>query len=344
MDPLRPTQKDIARLAKVTQATVSLALRDETRVAPATLARIKAAATQLGYQPDPYLTGLSVYRKRLRPAEVRATIGWLSNDADGSSWKKSRAFVGYHEGACDRARQLGYRLEEHCLCARGLSPERMKQILLTRGITGLLLPPQPVHHGKLEFPFDKFSVVTFGFTLAEPRLHLVTLHQFQAMDTAFTRLCELGYRRIGLAMSEDSDLRANNNWSAAFWSRQRRIPPRQRVPMLLPPSPGMNAGVFMDWFRRHRPDAVLSISPEVLDWMTEAGLRVPADAGLALLSVPDSMPRVSGITENPRVIGAKAVEYLVDLIHRGERGCPAVRLNLLVEGTWLPGRTVRAAP
>jgi hypothetical protein len=45
--------------------------------------------------------------------------------------------------------------------------------------------------------FDRFSSVTFGYTLAFPGLHLVTLHQFRAMKMAVRRLRALGYRRPG---------------------------------------------------------------------------------------------------------------------------------------------------
>jgi LacI family transcriptional regulator len=48
----RPTSRDIAREAGVSQPTVSRALRGDPRVAPATAALVQATARRLGYVPD----------------------------------------------------------------------------------------------------------------------------------------------------------------------------------------------------------------------------------------------------------------------------------------------------
>ncbi|RRK00635.1 LacI family transcriptional regulator [Opitutaceae bacterium TAV3] len=347
----RPTQKDIARALGLTQATVSMALRGDPLVTPATRERVRAAAATLGYAPDPYLTGLAAYRHRKRPVEVRAVLAWLSNDAGGESWKKSATFCDYHAGAVDRARELGYVLEDHALRAPRMTPARVESILLARGINGLLVAPQPTPGSRIEnFSFERFSSVTFGYTLASPQLHLVALHQFRAMETAVRRLRALGCKRIGLALASDSDERADNNWSAAFWSEQRRLPARERVAPLF--GNPLTRELFLDWLVRRRPDAVLTIWPVVYSWIHDAGLRVPDDVSFALLSIPsgpttewitgDRAPVFSGITENPRLIGAKAVELLVEAIHRGERGRPTVHVSTLIEGTWIAGETVAA--
>lgn len=339
-DSIRPTQRDVAIHAGVTQATVSLALSNRSDVSPETRARIQAIARSIGYSPDPYLTGLSAYRKTRRPPPLQATLAWLSNYDPGETWRKFPAFRGYHQGALTRASELGYRLEEHSLRTEGMTCARLEQILHARNIGGLLLAPQPRPGVKLDFPFGRFSAVTFGYTLEAPRLHMVTLHQFRSMETAFRQLIAMGYRRPGLALARDSDLRADRNWSAAFWSEQRELPRPQRVPLLL--GQPLVKENFLRWYRRYKPDVVLAIWPEVHGWLVEAGEKVPDDVGFALLTVPDEGAYFSGIWENPRVIGAKAVEFLIDLIHRNERGQPEVPLSQLVDGTWLDGQTVRA--
>ncbi|EIQ01931.1 transcriptional regulator [Opitutaceae bacterium TAV1] len=337
----RPTQKDIARAAGVTQATVSLALRNHPAIKPETVALVHEAARKLGYSPDPYLSGLSSYRKRIRPPELRATLAWLSNDADGSvCWKNRPAFEAYHTGAAARAAELGYRLEDHCLRSPGMTPSRLAGILHARGIQGLLLAPQPQPSSRLDdFPFDHFSAVTFGYTLAEPRLHLVTWHQFRAMEMAFRRLLSLGYRRPGLALAVETDERSDRNWSSAFRSEQgHHLPAARRVPSLV--EADLTRERVLGWFRRYRPDVVLAMWPCVRDWLAEAGVSVPQDTGFALLSVPEDNRHFSGLCENPRAIGAKAVEFVVDMIHRFETGIPAMQVCMLVEGSWCDGTTL----
>jgi hypothetical protein len=35
-----------------------------------------------------------------------------------------------------------------------------------------------------------------------------------------------------------------------------------------------------------------------------------------------------------------AVDFLVDMLHRNERGIPAIPYRLMVEGSWCEGKTV----
>ena len=340
MDQPRPTQKDIAREAGVTQATVSLALRNHPSVKPETAALVRSVAARLSYVLDPYLSGLSAYRRNLRnrSAQTRAALAWLSNDADGSLWKNSRTFAAYHEGARLRAAELGYHLEDHCLLRPGMTPRRLEQILHARGIPGILVAPQPRPDTRLDFNFDRFSAVTLGYTLAEPRLHLVTWHQFRAMEGLFRNLVSLGYRRPGLALALDSDLRSDRNWSAAFLSEQARLGSRRGVPPLL--DENLSARRLLSWYHEYKPDVIVAIWPQVLGWLRAAGLSVPGEVGFACLSVPDGDDTLSGLSESPGAIGGKAVEFLVDMIHRSERGVPAMQVCFLTEGRWRTGSTL----
>lgn len=62
----RPTSKDVARHAGVSQSTVSLVLADKWpgRVSPATADAVRAAATHLGYRPNPSARSLRMGRTR----------------------------------------------------------------------------------------------------------------------------------------------------------------------------------------------------------------------------------------------------------------------------------------
>jgi hypothetical protein len=58
--------RDVAQAAGVSAMTVSRALRRPDRVAPATGRKIRKLAQKMGYQPDPHLVALAMYRQRLR--------------------------------------------------------------------------------------------------------------------------------------------------------------------------------------------------------------------------------------------------------------------------------------
>src|SRR5512139_870779 len=78
MKNIRPTSRDIARLAEVSQATVSRALRDSPLVRPETRERVKSIAEQLHYRTDRSAAGL-----RSRRSHTLALL-LFEDTADGS--------------------------------------------------------------------------------------------------------------------------------------------------------------------------------------------------------------------------------------------------------------------
>ena len=90
----RVTLADVARAAGVSPMTVSRALRGERAVDPQLVARVQAAARQLGYVPDPAARALASQRS----AHVAVLIPMLSN----------ALFVDLLEAVQQRLRQAGY--------------------------------------------------------------------------------------------------------------------------------------------------------------------------------------------------------------------------------------------
>jgi hypothetical protein len=87
---------------------------------------------------------------------------------------------------------------------------------------------------------------------------------------------------------------------------------------------------------------VISHEEVVLDWLKRLGAHVPGAAGFALLNCPDQSGKFAGIYQNGPAIGSVAVDFLIGMIQRNERGVPVLPHSILVEGTWVEGRTVRS--
>jgi LacI family transcriptional regulator len=64
---------------------------------------------------------------------------------------------------------------------------------------------------------------------------------------------------------------------------------------------------------------------------------------VAFLTLPRVNGEFSGVDENPQVVGAAAADFIAGMIHRNERGVPAMPQRVLIEGSWIDGRTVRLA-
>ena len=338
----RVTQKQLARLAGVSHMTVSLALRGRGRIGHATKQHIMELARELGYHPDPALSALNAYRTGKKRRSYQGSLVWLTNFASRDGWRYGKQMEGYFIGAAEQSKKLGYALSEFWLGDPTLTPERISHILQSRGVSGLLVAPQPVPYSEIPFDWDNYSAVTLGYSLAKPQLHMVMNHQFRNMQRVVRELKQRGYRRMGLAMASANDERVDHNYLTGFWIECRSTRPGVSVPPLL--SAQFDFATFRRWFLKHRPDVVITATTWVADvesWLKQLGYSVPGDVGLAVPSIPFRQERYSGVDENVLLVGRIAVDTLVGMIHRNERGIPPFPLRVLAEGAWHEGRTVK---
>jgi DNA-binding LacI/PurR family transcriptional regulator len=340
----RVTQQDIAKKAGVHRATVSMAFKSHPNIPVKTRERILKIATALGYAPDPMLSALAAYRNRQRPITYHGTLAWLINSVLGFDWRDRTLrphFSDYFEGATVRAKRYGFQIEIIDFSAPGMTPARIATIIAARGVSGILLCPQPRPDTNLDFPWQNFSSVTFGYSLATPRLHTVSATQYRAMRQTVRELRRLGYRRIGLALDGDHDLRTDHNYLAGYLVEEHLAGAGggAKVPILS--APYTDHGAVTRWLRAHRPDAIITGNYHFLDVLRSLGRRVPEEIGVVCPLLPSADTELAGVIENSVEIGSVAVDFLIGMIHRQERGVPANPQRIHVEGQWLPGKTLR---
>lgn len=335
----RVTTREIAARVGCHYSTVSLALRNHPRIRTATRLRVQEVAKSLGYRPDAMLAALCAYKTTRSPSQGRSVLAWMTNHRTRNGWRSSACNMDYWEGARARAEERGYRIEEFWLAEHGMSGRRMSDILVTRSIQGVLLPPQE-KIGTIDLKWSAFSAVTFGYTLTHPRLHLVSNHEYRTMGTLFHELARRGYGRIGLVDLEEDDRRVDHNWIAAYLVEQRRMQEIDQIPPLI--SVDWSDSAFAQWVNRHRPDAIVTRLPWVVDLLSSLGLRVPDDLGVAFHSLDERTTGLSGMKKNAFQIGTMAVDLVIDMLHRNERGIPCSPHLSMVEGLWTEGETLRS--
>lgn len=335
----RTTQDDVARAAGVHRTTVSLALRKHPRIPGETQERVRRIADELGYRPDPMLSSLVAYRTQKRPAAFHGTLAWLVSSAEGFNWRDVPHFRDSYDGALARARRCGFEFELFDLNAAGMTPTRLASILRARSINGLLLCPQRVPHLTLEFPWEDFSAVTFGYGMAQPKLHTVSPAHYLAVRRIMQELQRLGYRRIGFAFDAAQNERTDCNNLAAYLASEGAA----EQPLAVPPlhASYTDIAALGGWIQRHRPDAIVSGAYYIMDMLRELGLEAPRDIGVACPCIPSPDTGLSGIFEDWKCLGEIAVDTVVAMLNRGERGVPPRPHRLHVEGPWVAGRTVR---
>ena len=340
MATVRTTQDDVARAAGVHRTTVSLALKRHPRIPGETQERVRRIADELGYRPDPMLSSLVAYRTQKRPVVFHGTLAWLVSSAQGFNWRDVPHFRDSYEGALARARRCGFEFEPFDLHSPGMTPHRLASILRARNIRGLLLCPQRVPHLKLDFPWEEFSAVTFGYGMADPKLHTVSPAHYLAVRRILEELHRLGYRRIGLALDGAQNERTDGNNLAAYLVSEHAAQHALAVPPLH--EPYANVAALGDWIQCHQPDAIVSGAYYVLDMLRELKISVPDQLGVACPCIPSLDTELAGIFEDWKCLGEIAVDALIAMLNRGERGPPARPQRLHVEGPWLAGRTLRA--
>jgi LacI family transcriptional regulator len=174
------TSRDVARLAGVSQPTVSRALRDDPRVSEATKARVRESAALLGYVPSEAGRALSSGRTR--------RIGLLLTDLDNQFYSNIIAPV--HR----ELERLGYQLMLHTESADN---DAIVERILSNGLDGMILATTtvdsvaPLRLKDRGLPFVYFnrtgSLVDADATVVDPDA---------GYREAVDRAVELGHTRI----------------------------------------------------------------------------------------------------------------------------------------------------
>jgi LacI family transcriptional regulator/LacI family repressor for deo operon, udp, cdd, tsx, nupC, and nupG len=344
MPVLRPTQKKVAALAGVHVSTVCLALKNHPSLPEKTCRRIQQIAAKIGYRPDPMLSALAAYRNSQRAPAFQGQLAWLSNCSETWHWRKVPVYVAYHEAAAQRALFYGYTLSDFNLGEKGMTARRTEQIFQARNIRGILVCPQPSLEFNFDFPWAKFSAVSLGNPLNQPGLHLVGADHYHSTQQIFRKLTALGYRRLGLALPRELDERMGGYFLAAFLWEQNKVPARHRVPAFVSSTSTPSARDFGQWLRHHRVDALLTTNYIFPPLLAALKIQVPEKLGVAMLfrkTGGGGFAEYAGMEQNAWKTGEVAVDYLVAMLHRNERGIPAFAQRILVEGRWVAGSTVR---
>jgi LacI family transcriptional regulator len=333
MSSITVTMEDIANRARVSKMTVSRALRNE-RISFHTRKRILKIAKSFGYRVNPILSRFSSHSKR---ELYRGTIGVIDNFPVKNGVFRARGFRENFDGATERANVLGFKLEPIWIREPGMSRRRITKILQARNIQGLLLAPQPEVRSELAIDWELFSVVAFGYTLEKPRFHMVSIHQLRMVQTSVKKLRSLGYQRIGLAVSDVWDKRVNHAYVAGYLIEQQHSKKRNALPPFL----SSKKESFLRWFQKYKPDAVITtFGVKMVLWFEEAKIRIPQDVGLVdFAQHPAHDSYYSRMDSYNFETGKRAVDLLVGMMGRNERGVPKTPIIHLMEGEWRTGKT-----
>ncbi len=334
----------VATAAGVSIMTVSRVMRNSPHVSASLRERVLRTAQQIGYRPNPQIARLMTLVRSAKDRRVGAAIGIIRDDLpEDELHDRAYQYVAIDDIRA-RAERHGYRAEEFFLGRDGLTPVRLNAILRARGVEGIIVSPQSSRTIGAQLDFAPFAAATFGYGLQSPALHRASTNMTQGILLAAHTLEQRGYRRIGIAITHWIDSRADHTYSGALLHYQQHVPPRHRVPLLvIPDHVPEGAKSFAVWFRRHRPDVIISFDSYVPEWLARIGQRIPADVGLVIHDWTERMTGLAGIHHRRQHVAAAAVDLVATQLMHHEHGIPEVPRQILIPPAWIEGASIRPA-
>jgi LacI family transcriptional regulator len=332
--------KQVARRAGVSAATASYALNNHPKIPEATRRRVRAVAEAMGYRTNARVSRLMAALRSDRGDG--STLAWVNCSPARDTYLKIPWMRGWLSGARSRADQLGYGLEEFWIREKGMTADRLIEVLRARGTAGIILAPTWATQGIAPLDLSGFPAVSVAETFTTPMLHQAATNTFVNVILALQEMSRLGYRKIGFYSSPMARGWTERQHVGAFLEWQADKPMRLRSdPLLCDENAAEAEDRYGAWLRHHHFDAILSTTSRHARWIEHMGLKVPDDLGLAHLNLADDVAGWAGIDPLIPEVAAAAVDLLIGQIHRHETGSPAVAKVTTISGVWVPGRTLR---
>ncbi len=328
----RTTLSDVARTAEVSPITASRALRGERSVAPELVERVKRAAEQLGYVPDPAARALASQRS----TQVPVLVPLLSN----------ALFVDVLEAVHRTLLPHGYQTLIGVTHYEPAEEEQLLRSYLAHRPAGLLLTG-----------FDRTEAARQLITASGvPCVHLMELtqasgvhcvgfSQHEAGRDLTAHLVQRGRRRIAFvaAQLDPRTMQRAEGYRACLRQHGLYDP---RLELLSPQPSSMRLGgeLFEDLLRtRPDVDAVFFCNDDLAQGGLLAALRLGVEvpgriavAGFNDLSGSDQMvPTLTTVRTPRRAIGEASAQMLLGLM-RGEvpsRNSIDLGFDLMVRGS-----------
>lgn len=333
--PFKPTYKTIAHEAGVSPVTVSLSLHNHPSIPEITRERVRKIAEEQGYQSDPKITELMQHLRNRRRKNLTSNLVALRlRPAKPHSYAQL-----VMSGAVARAAELGYALEVMNLDEPLLSPRRLEEILLSRGVEGvILLPVVPIDLSE-RLNWSKFSVIATSRSILKPQFNTVVPNQLSNMIRLCEALAAAGRERIGVITELVHDLRVNHRFTLGYLAHTM-FGSAPLIPPLLVEGLPVPEKIALKWIHENNPQVIVTDSIRAMHALKRSlpqHIHQPIEWVCTALGSESRAGQDDrwGISENPPEIGRAAIDFLANMIQLGERGIPRYRRCLEIEGAVL---------
>lgn len=323
MSSLRTLASDLG----LSRATVSAALRGLPGVKPVTRERVLRAASRQGYQINPLASALMGSMRRARAGVFRGTIAVLRLEPrSGLTRETARAQNHVIEGLTERSLKFGFVAEVFQLGERGLTWDKLPDVLRNRGVRGVVVLAPEQDDLLARVNWRELPAVGVGAISPAHGLSSVSVDHLEALDSATRELRKTGCERFGLLLHARHSAESRRRWIGAFHAVCGADTPASR-PFIVESEAWGN---FQPWIERERVQMVLAATDS----------RPPIeDLGRASFCPLDLAPDVFGalgVDQGHLKQGAKAMDLIIERLLRHESS-PGETCSTLLPACWRDG-------
>lgn len=313
---MRITQTDIAKLAKVSQATVSRVLAGDARVEPDIRDRVVAVVHEHNYKPDVRARSLRQRRTNLIGVVLKREPGSLSTDP---------FFAALLAEIVDCLAGSPYHLCVDIATDQKEQKHVYDELLRTKRVDGLILvESEPSDRRVQQLQRDEFPFVLIGNAGETDGLTWIDNDNFLAGEIAAKHLVDQGYRQIAMvAGPEELTVTAARVKGYLSVLKSAGLTPNVLYADFGMESAKEAASRLLG--RQDRPDAILAMDDTMAMGAVQAarslGLSIPEDVGVVGFNNSALCELIEGgLTSIDLQIGKMvrwAVQSLLDLVEDG---------------------------
>jgi LacI family transcriptional regulator len=335
------SMREIARKAGVSVSAVSLALRNQARVSEKERRRIQGIARKLGYKRDPEIARLMEHLRTARAQRRASTLAVVIPELDREGLASYFPITEMLKGIRAQAEEAGFGTELFFLTDPGMTPARLRTILVARGVKGLIVAPYASGVGTLDLDVSGFCAATAGYSIVRPQLHRACPNYLQMMDELIDHLQRLHFHRIGFVLTYSRGGIGHKLLTSSYLYYQSLLPAAERIPIL--PREQVNERDIAAWLKRHRPEVVIG-SGRVFALLQGMGLAIPGDLHFANLDLSEPPRQAAGMDHRYQLVGREAVKLVLTQFTLNLTGIPANPKIVLVDSHRRDGFTLPTQP
>ena len=315
--------RKLAKHLDLSHVTVSAALRGLPGVKADTRERVLRAAEQHGYHINPLASAVMASMRRVENKVFRGVLVLLRPEVPRAMHDpEERERRRIASGAAHKARELGFDLQEIQVGCNGNDLEKLHDILLARGVLGLVMLVPP---GERETwrRIDRGLIPCVCTGRRATGLDFVGPDHEAAMALALRHMHARGCRRVGLALPRDGAKERHRAWIAGIYAdrlSEAVATSDDGVPsVFLYDKSDENA--FLGWLEAGSHDAVIADAELPLPWQSRLRASLRDADGVCFLNLHAPCERGPGVDLRWEDVGMKSVELLAEriLLRRTDR-------------------------